>query len=998
MASTFFASTRFRLFVLVLLAILPVSALIYYNAVQRRDREAAEVREDAMRLTGLVAVHHQQMLSGARELLANLAQQPDIRAHDSYACTNFFSQLMTHSSDYFNYAAVAPDGVVFCSAQPLSEAVNLKDRTWFQRALQNRGFTMGEFQIARIIKNPSLTLAYPVMDHDRRIVAVVAVALNLTSLSRFPGETNLPDDSELLVLDRGGTILAHTPNFDQWVGKNLPDSPIVRSVLTQRQGTIESAGADGMMRLYAFTPVFVEPGDVPDMYVAVGIPTEAAFAAVDQELYQNVLALVVVAVFTLVIAWLGGNQLLLKHLTALVAASRRLASGDLSARLGLRQGRGELSVLAQAFDDMAEALERRETQLRQSEQRYRTIFENTGTAMVLIEEDTTVSLVNSKFETIGGYSREEVEGKKSWTEWIVPEELERLREYHWKRRLDPVAAPREYETRLVDKDGNLHDVLVNVTLIPETQCSLLSALDITERKRAEQELRLLSMAIEQAAETIVITDTEGTIQYVNPAFEHTTGYLRAEAIGHNPRVLASGRHEAAFYEEMWAALKRGEVWMGNFINKRKNGTLYEEEAVISPVRNAAGEIAHYVAVKRDVTREVEMEKQLRQAQKMEAIGTLAGGIAHDFNNVLGAVLGYTELALLDTPQHSPAAGSLREVLKGCQRARELVKQILAFSRMSGQERKPVQLGQVFEETIKLIRASIPTTISIRSVIDMEGLGQATVMADPIQMHQILVNLCTNAAQAMRNHGGVLEVGLSSGHFGADDPARPPEFSPGPYVTIWVRDSGPGMEPATLERIFDPFFTTKGPGEGTGMGLAVVHGIVERHHGAIRVESLAGVGSTFFVWLPRIESAPSETEGDETNDIPTGSERILLVDDDLSLLDAGAKVLQRLGYEVESRSSSLEALRLFREAPEHFDLLITDQIMPQMTGIDLAREVLAMRPTMPILLCSGFNETVNAESIGELGIRAFVLKPLIIAEVAKVVRQVLDGGRAEAGRG
>jgi two-component system cell cycle sensor histidine kinase/response regulator CckA len=310
--------------------------------------------------------------------------------------------------------------------------------------------------------------------------------------------------------------------------------------------------------------------------------------------------------------------------------------------------------------------------------------------------------------------------------------------------------------------------------------------------------------------------------------------------------------------------------------------------------------------------------------------------------------------------------------------------------MSGKERKPVRLGQVFEETIKLIRASVPTTISIRSVIDLEGPGQDTVMADPIQMHQILVNLCTNAAQAMRERGGLLEAGLSSGVYGFDDPDRPPDFAPGPFVKIWVRDTGPGMDPATQERIFDPFFTTKGPGEGTGMGLAVVHGIVEGHHGAIRVESLAGVGSTFLVWLPRIEAEVSEIEGEGAHEIPTGSERILLVDDDLSLLDAGAKVLQRLGYEVESRSSSIEALQLFREAPERFDLVITDQIMPKMTGLDLAREVLAVRPTMPIMLCSGFNEAVDAVSIGELGIRAFVLKPLIIAEVAQVVRQVLDG--------
>ncbi len=832
------------------------------------------------------------------------------------------------------------------------------------------------------------------MNIERQLVSIATLSINLAAFARFPGQDNLPPGSELVVFDRQGTVLAHTPEFNRWVGKGAAEFPLAEIVLGRQQGVAWLTGADGVQRLYGFMPIFVEPADVPDAFVAIGLPTAETFIEINRLLLRNLQLLAGVAIFTLLAAWLGGNRLLLRHLNALVVVARRLASGDLSARLGLRQSQGELTVLAQTFDDMAEALERREAELRASEQRYRTIFENTGTAMMLVEEDTTISLVNSRFEELGGLNREEIQGKKSWTEWVLPEELAKLRDYHWKRRLDPGSVPSAYETRYRHVSGEVRDALIFAALIPGTQSSVLSVMDITERKRAEADLRRLTMAIEQAAETIVITDLDGTIQYVNPAFERTTGYSRAEAVGQNPRILASGQHDVSFYEEMWATLLRGEVWTGHFVNKRKDGTLYEEDATISPVRDASGTVTHYVAVKRDVTHEIEMQNQLRQAQKMEALGTLAGGIAHDFNNILGAILGYTELTLLDLASDSTAAENLRAVIKSSHRARDLVKQILAFSRMSGQERRPVQLGHLFKEALKLLRASIPTTIIIQPVIDLDHPQGDMVMADPTQIHQVLMNLCTNAAQAMRPRGGVLEVGLSNVDFAPNDPNRPKELAAGPYVHIWVADTGQGIEPAVQERIFDPFFTTKGVGEGTGMGLAVVHGIVQGHRGAIRVESHPGVGTTFSVWFPRlVATAAEEDEGLEV--IAMGTERILLVDDEPSLLDAGRKILQRFGYDVAPFTSSIDALEAFKAAPDHYDLVFSDQTMPGMTGAELAQQVLLLRPGKPIILCTGFSETIDAKSAQQLGISDLLTKPLVMGEVASVVRRVLDAEGSEA---
>ncbi|HAA03820.1 MAG TPA: hypothetical protein DCE18_10650 [Syntrophobacteraceae bacterium] len=378
---------------------------------------------------------------------------------------------------------------------------------------------------------------------------------------------------------------------------------------------------------------------------------------------------------------------------------------------------------------------------------------------------------------------------------------------------------------------------------------------------------------------------------------------------------------------------------------------------------------------------------------MEALGTLAGGIAHDFNNILGAILGYTELTLMDLAPDSIAADNLRAVIKSSHRARDLVKQILAFSRMSGQEHCPVKLSHLFKEALRLLRASIPTTITIKPMIDLDDPRGDTILADPTQIHQVLMNLCTNAVQAMRPHGGILEVGLADVEFSPQDQDRPKDLPAGPYTYLWVTDSGPGMEAATLERIFDPFFTTKGVGEGTGMGLAVVHGIVQGHRGAIWVESQPGVGTTFKVWFPRLEAAVAE-EDVELEVIAMGNERILLVDDEPPLLDAGRKILQRFGYQVSPYASGIEALEAFKAAPNRFDLLFTDQTMPQMTGAELARQVLALRPGMPIILCTGFSETIDAESARQMGIRDLLTKPLVMTEVARVVRRVLDPDNSE----
>ena len=393
----------------------------------------------------------------------------------------------------------------------------------------------------------------------------------------------------------------------------------------------------------------------------------------------------------------------------------------------------------------------------------------------------------------------------------------------------------------------------------------------------------------------------------------------------------------------------------------------------------------------DITRIKDLEKeslriqaQLQQAQKMEAIGTLAGGIAHDFNNILSAVIGYTEIALADVPEGTSQHRNLQEVLKAGSRARDLVKQILTFSRQTEQELKPVQINQIIADTLKLLRASLPTTVRITQNIKSES----AVLADPTQIHQVIMNLCTNAAHAMRAKGGQLKIDLSDVELGESFIEQHPYLSPGMYIKLRIIDTGHGMETAMLDRIFDPFYTTKERGEGTGMGLAVVLGIVKSHGGTITVESESGQGSTFNVFMPVIMREIDHEDRAKTP-IPTGTERILFIDDEKSLVDLGQQILERLGYKVTIRTSSVEALELFMEQPNKFDLVITDMTMPNMTGDELAGKLMNIRADIPVILCTGYSERISKERARDLGIKEFILKPIVMRELAKTVRSVLD---------
>ena len=549
---------------------------------------------------------------------------------------------------------------------------------------------------------------------------------------------------------------------------------------------------------------------------------------------------------------------------------------------------------------------------------------------------------------------------------------------------DPSRA-RTVEIEMICKDGSTVWVEVSVKFIRNETGQAVGVLgisrDINERKQAEEALQLerdnLRNIFESIEDGILIVNQQYDIQYVNPVLVKDFGYYEG-------RKCYEYFHDR---DEVCPWCKNQDVWTGKTVRWEwysfKNERTYD--LIDTPMTLPDGSIGK-LEIFRDITEHKKLEAQLRQAQKMESIGTLAGGIAHDFNNILYSLTGYTELALDDTEKGTRLHNNLQEVFSAEKCASDLVKQILTFSRQTEAEKKSVKVQSVVKEVIKLLKTSIPTTIEIRQNIDADC---KPVLADPTQIHQVVMNLATNAYHAMREKGGVLNINVAKEKISMDDSASYPDLTPGTYIKLTVSDTGHGIDKAIIEKIFDPYFTTKPPGQGTGMGLSIIHGIVKSHGGDIKVYSEPGKGTEFYVYFPLIETKPVEPKIVSTGPVQKGSERILLVDDEEPIVRMVKQMLERLGYQVATRTSSVEALEAFRANSDKFDLVITDMTMPNMTGIELAPRLLEIRPDIPIILYTGFSEITDANKAKALGIREFLMKPIVRDQIARTIRKVLD---------
>jgi len=492
-----------------------------------------------------------------------------------------------------------------------------------------------------------------------------------------------------------------------------------------------------------------------------------------------------------------------------------------------------------------------------------------------------------------------------------------------------------------------------------------------------------SEPFEPLAEGLAILDAQGRILYANRAF---AGHHGLPAGGASARPLADILRidDREHRDRLRSALESGKPWTWNLTTGTSESPLRELILTVYPICDAEGRLVEAVAVERDVTREAVVEGRLRRWQKLEALGTLAGGIAHDFNNVLLPIQINTELMLAAEKEGSPSGRRLAQILEATRRGRDMVGQILAFARQRDQERRPVDIVAVVNESLKLLRISMPKTIVITESLEAPS---AYALADPTQISQVLMNLGSNAAHAMRDRGGAFEVRLSEVTLDSEEAAPHIGLKPGAYLRLTAADSGPGIAPDVLDRIFEPFFTTKKAGEGSGLGLSVVHGIVKSHDGAITVSSEVGKGTAFTILLPRI-TEPVGGSSETGADVPRGRERVLFVDDEALQSKAMGRLLSHLGYQVTALNDPVEALQTFLKDPGAFDLVILDQAMPRMTGGALAAAILKARPGMPVILCTGYSEGLTEGQAAAIGIKAFLWKPFSLREIAVTIRRVL----------
>ncbi|WP_163339784.1 PAS domain S-box protein [Desulfopila sp. IMCC35008] len=664
---------------------------------------------------------------------------------------------------------------------------------------------------------------------------------------------------------------------------------------------------------------------------------------------------------------------------------------------------GTVSILAFAGFSLIlkRTVNRRTRELQESEERMRLFFERQIVGMAITTAEKGWVKVNDRLLQMLGYSRDEL-ACRTWEQLTHPEDIATdLAQFN--RLLSGEIEEYSLEKRFIRKNGSAILTNLSVGCVRHTDSSVnfIVALvdDITERKQAEEELSKQKKLFETMFNTIpsgvIITNTNREIQLANKGMESTFGYNPNELLGKTTEMFYANQDH---YQHTGVvvfgkkAQKQGDQYITYYRNKK--GLVFPGETFGAKLFDEDGRWLGNLGIMRDITERIRQEderimlqKQLSHAQKMESIGALAGGIAHDFNNILGAVLGYAEMVQDDCPAGSTMRGHIDQVIKASHRAKELVKQILAFSRQTETEEKTLQPALIIKEAMKMFRASLPATIDIQQNIDPE-VGQ--ILADPTQIHQIVTNLCTNAFHAMEETGGTLTISLKNQELTHTDLFSEPEVQPGLFVHMSVSDTGSGIAPEVMKKIFDPYFTTKEVGKGTGMGLAIIHGIVKRSGGFVSCQSSPEEGTTFHVYLPiNANTVSGETATEPVDLIQPGNERILFIDDEEMLAEMAKSMLERLGYNVTIKTNSIEALKTLQNQPDQFDLVITDQTMPGMTGSDLASRILQIRAGMPIILCTGFSNQISEEKARICGIKGFAMKPLAKIDLAALIRKVLD---------
>jgi PAS domain S-box-containing protein len=880
MKAFFSWSIRTHLLLLVMLAILPALGIVLYSGMESRSHAIEQAKASALKTGLALASYQERTLESTRQLLMTLAKLPIVHDRESSACNSLLRSLLDQNPCYASLLIADPSGKVFASA-PSSRGVSIGDRPYFRHALATRDFSVGGYAVSRTAKKPVIHFAYPALDSAGRVRAVIVAAFDLAYYGHLFSQTRLPEGSALAITDSRGIRLFRYPDSRKYLGVPDLDEMVRRMSGSAEEGTFLAPGVDGIVRLYAFKRLHLDR-KVSSLFIRVGIPARSAVAEAQASLARNLALMGCAAALALLSAWLLGEIFIVRRLTRLVGASRRLGKGELNARTGLPHGEGELGQLATTFDEMAAALEKRESERTQAEH-------------ALMESEKRLKLVlqgsNDGFWDWNMNTRE-VRHSDRWSEMLGyhPEELE-CNVQTWKSMVHPDDMPYVMSMFRNHIEGR--------------------------KSRYEIEYRM--------------------------------------------------RHKSG--EWVWI-LDRGKVveWNPDGTPLRMSGT--------------ATDITERKKVEEEKRR---LEAQLLQAQKMEAVGQLAGGIAHDFNNILTAIVGYGNLLLMKVEDAALFRQYGEQILAAADRGAGLTRSLLTFSRKQIMTPTPVNLNEILARVEKLLARLIGEDINLLTELTARD---PIIMADGCQVEQVLMNLATNARDAMPS-GGRLSIRSELLEVDTDSMESHGLGKPGRYALITVTDTGTGMDAATSEKIFEPFFTTKEVGKGTGLGLAMAYGIIQQHAGHIAVASVPGSGTTFSIYLPIHEGTPLADEASEPKAVIGGNETILIAEDDDMTRRLARILLERRGYRVITAVDGEDAVQKFLDHRESVGMLILDLVLPIRNGKEVYTLVSEMKPDIKVLFTSGY----TADSLDESGLRKgrheFIPKPFPPDMLLRRVREILD---------
>lgn len=987
-----FSGIRARLILIFFVALVPIMLLIGYNVREQRVRALEQASEKADAIFRFAVMNEQRLLTEARELLERLSTDPNVVGGGD--CGSYLSSLLPIHPRFINFGLIRADGYLACSAVPFEGPLFMGDRSYFRGVVESKSFTIGEYLVGRITGRPLITFGHPVFDERKALAGVVFAGLDLSYVTEFDAEVSgmLPYGSTFIKVDSGGTVIGGIPGSSMYrIGEPI-ESSVFQTIDRGKTGSFISVDSDGVERLHLYSSLWgTLYGD--EAIVLLGIPTDALLSESGKELERSFGILALVAAATVILLWRGGERFVIEPVTRVVEAAGRLARGDLSARADLPREKGEIGHLARVFDDMACALEKNSKDLSEVRSRLAQILAASPAVIYAYRlppagsgEGGCPVFLSERIKDLLGYEAGEVLGETGWATMNAhPEDATAATDRT--ELLESGRASVEYRMRT--KGGEYRWVLDQRVLVRDAGGApyevVGSLTDITDRKKAEEDLVRLVMAVEQAAEGFVVSGADWVVEYVNPAFEKITGYSSSEVVGRDIRSVDDGRQENPYHAEAEEFIRKGQAWKGRRVGRRKDGAVYTEDAVISPVRDRAGTIVKVVASIRDVTQEVLLQKQLQVAQRMEAVGTLAGGIAHDFNNTLTGVFGFTEIALAKAGGNEEVVANLMEARRCADRAAMLTRQLLAYSRRQVINPVNLDLNAVVTDLAKLMEKIVGAQIRIRTVL---GKGIPTVFADVGQLEQVLMNLVVNARDAMPSGGGLL---IETGVMDADEGyvARYPFMKAGRYVVLSVADTGTGMDEKTMERAFDPFFSTKGPDKGTGLGLAMVYGIVKQHKGYINLDSELGKGTVFRIFLPPVDAPPDAVAAPGVAAVPGGKETVLVAEDDEAVRTLVKMTLEELGYSVLSASGGEEAVAILEETRGAVSLALLDVVMPKMGGKEAYKAMLRISPGLKVLFMSGYADAAAHESPALLPPVPLLDKPFTPTELARKVREVLN---------